>query len=99
MNIELLSTGDFDCWADLSPVASPVGGWSLTVRSRRQSARDPQAEQTRLRLCLTEEGLRRLSAGINEALRNCADHPHRSAHPAHTDLAIASSSDKPGSRS
>lgn len=53
----LADNGDFVYIAELSPVPPPVGGHCLTIRSRWHSARDAEAEQVRLRLCLDAAGL------------------------------------------
>lgn len=65
--VTLAHTGDFVYTAELSPVPEPVGGHCLTIRSRWQSARDPEAEQVRLRVCLDDDGLQALAGLLTTA--------------------------------
>ena len=64
----LFDNGDYSLHAKLSPVASPEGGYALTITSRRQESRNPYKEQVKFFACLDRQGLEGLSALINLAL-------------------------------
>ncbi|ALK87793.1 hypothetical protein [Limnohabitans sp. 63ED37-2] len=56
----LFDNGDFSLHAQLSPVPSPVGGYALTITSKRLESRNPNEEQVRFFACLDQTGLRNL---------------------------------------
>lgn len=64
----LFDNGDFSLYARLSPVASPEGGYALTITSRRQESRNPSEEQVKFFACLDRQGLEGLSELINLSL-------------------------------
>lgn len=71
MKTTLLDNGDFAYLAELTPVPAPVGGYCLTFTSRWNTAREPEAEQVRLRICLDEAGLQRLAALLQQEVAAC----------------------------
>ncbi len=68
MRTTLFDNGDFAYFADISPVADPVGGHSIRISSRLASARDGQAEQIRFQACLQDDRLLALADLIRQSL-------------------------------
>lgn len=66
--ISLIDNGDFSLHAQLSPVSSPVGGYALTITSKRQESRNPNEEHVRFFACLDREGLQNLQELIQMEL-------------------------------
>lgn len=64
----LFDNGDYSLHAKLSPVASPEGGYALTITSQRQESRNPSEEQVKFFACLDRQGLEGLSDLINLSL-------------------------------
>lgn len=71
MKTTLLDNGDFAYLAELTPIPAPVGGHCLTLTSRWNTARDPEAEQVSLRICLDEAGLQRLATLLQQGVARC----------------------------
>jgi hypothetical protein len=65
----LLQGNDFSLHAYLTPVRSPVNGYSLTITSQRQAVRNPGEEQVRFFACLEREGLQALADLIHQELQ------------------------------
>lgn len=70
MRTLLFENDDFSVFADLRPVVPPVGGYCLTLSSRRQAVRHPHEEQVRFQGFLDREGLQALAGLIDEALQS-----------------------------
>lgn len=60
----LFDNGDFSLHARLASVASPVGGYALTITSQRRESRNPTEEQARFFACLERDGLQKLQTMI-----------------------------------
>jgi hypothetical protein len=65
----LLQTTDYSLHAYLVPVRSPVDGYSLTITSKRQAARNPGEEHVRFFSCLDRHGLQALADLIQQELQ------------------------------
>lgn len=70
MRTTLFDNGDFAYFAEISPVADPVGGHSVRISSRLASARDGQAEQVRFQACLQDDRLLALADLIRQSLES-----------------------------
>ena len=70
MRTTLFDNGDFAYFADISPVADPVGGHSVRISSRLASARDGQAEQVRFQACLQDDRLLALADLIRQSIES-----------------------------
>lgn len=75
----LADNGDFIYTAEISSVPEPVGGHCLTIRSRWRSARDAEAEQVRLRVCMDDDGLQALCRLIEQVLLDASGSPDQQA--------------------
>lgn len=71
MKITILENGDFAYLAQVTSIPLPVGGYCLTITSRWNTAREPEAEQVRLRICLDEDGLRQLANVLLQGMSTC----------------------------
>ena len=69
LQTNIFDNGDFRLLAKLMPTPSPVDGLTLTITSKRQGSRFPDAEQVRFIACLEREGLQSLATLIQTALR------------------------------
>lgn len=65
----LINGSDYSLHAHLAPVISPVGGFVLTITSRRQASRNPGEDQVRFFSCLEREGLQALADLIQQELQ------------------------------
>lgn len=73
MRTTLFDNGDFAYFADITPLADPVGGHSVRIRSRLASARNGQAEQVRFQACLQDDRLLALADLIRQSITSRPD--------------------------
>lgn len=71
MKTTILENGDFAYFAQVTPIPLPVGGHCLTITSRWNTAKEPEAEQVRLRICLDDDGLRQLASVLLQEVTAC----------------------------
>lgn len=71
MKTTILDSGDFAYLAEVTHIPEPVGGLCLTITSRWQTAKNPEDEQIRLRICLDEAGLRSLIDVLQQEVSQC----------------------------
>ena len=60
MKTELNNVDGYRTYADLNQVQYPEGYYSLKITSKWETAKDPEAEQTRLTMILSPDALNNL---------------------------------------
>jgi hypothetical protein len=79
MKTTIVDRFDFLYHAELSPVQSPPGQFHLAISTQWRQAKDPHAEQVKMKLLLDREGLQRLRSLVDSALQGSREVEH--VHP------------------